>query len=205
MRPLNLITFLKQHLGHVLTPDIVHDAVAASMPARLIPKRPLPEPRNNGIFEVQVEHFRDIRDEVVPLMEAFWNTTRGAGTGIRPNVNVERYVFLEAIGQFYLVTLRADKKLVGYFGVQLTRDPLADLLVGYEDSLFIRADYRKGHAASILCRHAEEVAVACGANRWRVTVKAGGAPDKIASGLGAKVASINLVKDIEQGESNGLV
>ena len=198
MRPLTLIALLKRHLGQVLTPDVVQEAVAAAMPPRWVPKHKLPEPRDTGLFELRVEQFRDVQDQVVPLMEAFWNTTRGAGSGIRPNVNTERYVFLEAIGQFYLVTMRSvpDKKLVGYFGVQITRDPLADVMVGYEDSIYIRPAFRQGHAASMLCQFAEDVAVAIGADRWRVTVAPGGAPEKLACRNGAHVTGVNMTKII---------
>lgn len=199
MRPLNLIAVLKQHLGQVLTSDIVQDAVAAAMPARMVPKHAFPEPKDAGLFVLQVERFRDVQDEVVPLMEAFWRETRGADTGIRPSVNTERYVFLEAIGQFYLVTVRADEKLVGYFGVQLTRDPLADVLLGYEDSVYLRKEYRHGHSAALLFRFAEEVAIACGIDRWRVTVAPGQAPEKIAGRRGAVVTGVNVTKIINQG------
>lgn len=201
MRPLNLILALRRRLGAPVTAEVIEEAVVAAMPERLLPHNALPQVKRLGAYTLQVAHFRAVVDEVVPLMEAFWREVRDLGRQIPPKINTDRFFFTESIGQFYLVTLRHAGDLVGYFGVQITRSPLAEVLIGYEESVYIAPEHRRGGIGWSMCRYAEDVAKAVGADQWRISASPGAAPAKMARRIGARVTAVDFTKIIKQGGS----
>ena len=199
MRPLNLILALRRHLGAAVTPDVIEEAVVASLPERLVPKAPIPGPRKIADYTLQVEPFRSIAEEVGPLMAAFWREVADMGRGIPAKINTDRFFFTESIGQFYLVTLRKGTELVGYFGVQITRSPLAEVLIGYEESVYVKPEHRLGSLGWAMCLYAETVAKAVGVDQWRISAVPGAAPYKMARRIGAQLTAVNFTKVLKGG------
>ena len=107
-------------------------------------------------FTLLDEDPRDIKDELMPLLEASWATMKGSYpyTQLKPNFDV--YLGLLDAHMLKLFTARFDGGLVGFALVLLTTHPHhEDDLVGTLDTIFVQPNFRSRGTADRLLQFVE--------------------------------------------------
>lgn len=159
---------MAKYLGQQLLPE-----VAAAIEAEVFyqpdlsvdPGQFAPEEYDGLMFGV--ESFRAIVDELHPLHEAHFAETERArgGQELRPQYD---YLFAsERAGKLVQFTARAGTELIGNIRMYLFDDLHTGTLGAREDTLFVRADHRRGLRAARFTAYAEKVLAALGvADVW---------------------------------------
>lgn len=107
------------------------------------------------------------------LHEQHWRETEGHRHNLEFNPDYARAIDLAMQGRYLLlVAQRADTdELVGNYGLYLARSMHTQTLMATEDTLFVRADCRRGRLGVEMIRYAEYVLRALGVRELNVTVK----------------------------------
>lgn len=95
----------------------------------------------------QVEPVKECWDEVYPLTRNHWEGTKTYRRHEPFNPDRERFIAYNEMNFFHLVTARDGGKLVGYFGVYVTKSMHSQLTMATEDTLYLHPDYRVGRVA----------------------------------------------------------
>lgn len=149
---------MAKHLGKVLSMEAAAqiEAEVFFMPDRGVdPGRFEPQPY--GTYSLQVESFRQILGELVPLHEAHWLETEKYRHGVKLNVDYEQLMLRERAGNLVQFTVRhvASGALAGHLRMYLatsvhTQTPLSD-----EDTLYLLPAHRGSFLPIALLRYAE--------------------------------------------------
>lgn len=105
----------------------------------------------------QVEVFTDIIDEIKDLIPLHWDEVACNKDVIKLDPDWEQYKLLVALGKIHMVTVRDDKKLVGYFITVITNDlHYRTVVTATTDIFFLLKEYRKGFAGYKLFKILED-------------------------------------------------
>lgn len=143
-----------------------------------------------------IEKVRDVIDELMPLWEAHWKETEMYRNGQGFNMDVERYIKYNDVNYYTLYTARDGKKLVGNFGVYLSKSMHTKQIIATEDTLFLLPKYRKGFTSIRFIRFVEADLVSKGAVEMSITVKSK-AVGKLCEFVGYKPVAYQYSKSIE--------
>ena len=108
------------------------------------------------MIELQVERVADCWDELYPLAQAHQASTKSYRRHEPFNPDKTRYIQYNEMGYFHLITARDGGKLVGYFGVYVTKSMHSQLNICTEDTLYLHPDYRQGRLAVRIIRYVEK-------------------------------------------------
>lgn len=104
------------------------------------------------------------------------------------NPDVETYLALESTGALMVIGVFSGSELIGYSASVVTRNlHYSDLVIGQNDVIWIKPDYRKGPLGLKLIRETERQAKEAGAQLMLWHTKPGTSLDKIMPRLGATV------------------
>ncbi len=118
------------------------------------------------------EKLADIIEALKPLIHDHWSEVENHQDIISLNPNFEKYKTLDEMGILHVVTMRDEKKLVGYFISFIQAHPHhMDCLMALNDVLFIDKEYRKGFNATRLIKFAETELKELGVMKTYITVK----------------------------------
>lgn len=104
---------------------------------------------------LQLERVADCWDELYPLAHAHQSSTTSYRRHEPFNPDKMRYIEYNEMGFFHLVTARDGTRLVGYFGLYVTKSMHSQLLMATEDTLYVHPDYRQGRLALRIIRYVE--------------------------------------------------
>lgn len=91
----------------------------------------------------QEEKIVDCLDEIKPLLEMHWEEVAINKDKIKLNPDYDKYISMEAAGCVYMVTVRDDNLLVGYFiSFVVPHMHYKDHLFALNDILFLAPGYR---------------------------------------------------------------
>jgi GNAT superfamily N-acetyltransferase len=115
----------------------------------------------------QVEDFRDILIEAVPLLKAHWEEIALDRDTVPLDPDIEGYERLAAQGALQITTARdADGTLIGYAAYFIGRNlHYRSLIVGESDIFWIAPGHRRGMVGVRLFREAERNLKAIGVNK----------------------------------------
>lgn len=103
----------------------------------------------------QVENWSDVIEEIKPYFFAHWQEVGVSHTP--PDPDYEHYKELEGQGSLHVVTVRDNKKLVGYLVTFVTRSlHYKETIYGAFDIYYLAPDYRKGTAGVKLFSEGEK-------------------------------------------------
>lgn len=102
------------------------------------------------------ENPRDIKDELMPLLEASWETIKSSYPYSQLKPDFDMYLRLLDADMLKMFTARFDGALIGYALVLLTTHPhRADELVGTIDTIFVLPNFRSRGTADRLLHFVE--------------------------------------------------
>ena len=149
-----------------------------------------------------IEKVRDVINELMPLWEAHWKETERYRHGHGFNVDVERYIKFNDIGDYYILyTARDAGKLVGNFGAYLSRSMHTQKLNATEDTLFLLPEYRRGFNSVNFVRFVEKDLISRGVNgEMSISVKSESV-GRLCEFLGYKLVAYQYSKAVKSVKS----
>lgn len=166
---------LAPYLGQPLTPEAAARVVAAVGGA--VYPGPLDTsciaPERVGSYEIAFAPAIEVLPQLRPLHERHWNETEGYRHGLPFSPDYERGIDLEAQGRYVLIVARhiGTEKVVGNYGIFLSRSTHTQTLMATEDTLFIVPEHRRGRLGVGMIRFAERALAALGVRELNVSVK----------------------------------
>jgi L-amino acid N-acyltransferase YncA len=107
------------------------------------------------MITLQLERVSDCWDELYPLARHHQASTASYRRHEPFNPDKTRYIEYNEMGFFHLVTARDGARLVGYFGLYVTKSMHSQLLMATEDTFYVHPDYRQGRLALRIIRYVE--------------------------------------------------
>jgi hypothetical protein len=98
-----------------------------------------------GVIVFRVERWRDLRAEMLPLLERHWREVAVNQAEVPLDINQGRYDSIDEDERLHIVTARADGGLVGYHVAIIdTHLHYASTLHGFTDVYWLHPEHRTG-------------------------------------------------------------
>lgn len=104
-----------------------------------------------------VEHWLDIKDEMLPILERHWREIALNHEDVPLDIDHERYDAMDEAGHLHIVTVRREGALIGYH-VAIISGHLhyASTLHGITDVFYVAPEYRQGFTGIRLFQKVEK-------------------------------------------------
>jgi GNAT superfamily N-acetyltransferase len=108
---------------------------------------------------LQIEKWSDAIAELRPLFSQLWNDVAVDKDRFVAKCEEQKYTALETAGALCLTTIRADKRLVGYYAALILPNPHYEGqgLMAYTDMYWLDPDFRRGNIGLKLFQFTEKV------------------------------------------------
>lgn len=197
---LQLVAFLKAHIGHTITSDIAgHICVLADPLYMLIPPDRIESipPQTCGRYTFAVERMQDIEAEIRPLHRAHWDETEKHRHGLELNPDYETFKQYERAGRYVLFTARDGGRLVGNCAMYLGMSAHTQTLVATEDTLYLLPEARRGTTGRAFIGYVEDGLRGLGVREIDITVKTVNRAERLFRMLGYRHVENGLTKVLE--------
>ena len=126
------------------------------------------------MITIQVELIKDIVEEMKPLLEKHYEEVHLFPDKIPFNPDYDKYFELEKMGLTHTLTVRHDKKLVGYIVAFLYPNlHYKDHMYAINDVIYLDEKYRHTDVAEEMLRYAESYYKGLGASVMTFHMKVG--------------------------------
>lgn len=113
-----------------------------------------------------VERWRDLRDEMIPLLVRHWHEVALNHAEVPLDIDEARYADLDEKGALHIVTARSDGALIGYHvAIVTTHLHYASTLHGITDVYWIAPEKRHGITAVRMFQRVEKELKALGVRK----------------------------------------
>jgi len=145
----------------------------------------------------QVEKLDDVYHGIQALLSLHWEEIAVLKDVIKLNPSYEIYRMLEDSGKLYILTVRDDGLLVGYFISIITKNPhYMDEVWAMNDIMYLHPKHRKALIGYTMIRKAEEGLKALGATVTTVHVKIEHPLDALMKKLGYTPNEVNYIRKL---------
>lgn len=167
-----LCNALAKCIGQELTVELAKQIVAEAMTPPDVSHDPASfEHEQHGDCTFQVESFRAILPELIPLHEAHWFETEKHRHGLPLNPDYDQMGERERAGRMLQFTIRRDGELIGHSRMYLATSMHSQTLFAEEDTLYVKPEHRGGLMVVALMRYGERLLRALGVREIRANSK----------------------------------
>lgn len=122
-------------------------------------------------FDIAVEKLSTASINCQALLEKNWHEIAHYKNEIQLKPNWDELYRLDTIGKLFVLTLRKDHELIGYAAFVINRHLHYDILVAFNDIIYIDPIYRKGNFGKELVIQSEIYAKTLGCKKIQFHIK----------------------------------
>lgn len=149
------------------------------------------------MIKFTVEKLDTVYEEIQDLLKQHWEEIAVLKDTVKLNPSYDAYRKLEDSGKLYILTVREDGRLVGYYVSIVTKNPhYMDEVWAINDIMYLHPDYRKALTGYTMIRKAEEDLKKMGATVSTVHVKVAHPCDSLMNRLGYLPNEINYIRKL---------
>lgn len=123
-------------------------------------------------YSAQVELFEAIKEEIAEILPIHYDELAMNKEHVPLDFDYERYLQMEENGGLFVVTLRKESTLIGYYIGFVGPEPhYASTYCCMTDIFYVLPDYRRDGAGKLLFKTVEFELKLLGIDRWFVSIK----------------------------------
>ena len=151
------------------------------------------------MVKYQVENYKDIIEEMKPLLEEHYKEIAMYQDHIDLNPNYYLYELMSATGQVHFFSARDDGKLIGYCVTFVHPNPhYKDHIYAVNDIVYVDPEYRHSLVAPTMLTNLEAIMKDAGVSVMSFHMKTYKPFESLMSGLGYDKAEILFMKYIKE-------
>lgn len=139
-------------------------------------------------YTIQIEKIEHCALELVRLHKDYWDEINGYKMPFNPNYEILHK--LETAGEFFQITVRKNRELIGCCGFYIYENIHTSLKTAGETFLFLKKEHRKGMLAHLIINYAIPILASMGVEESSITLDINTKLDKTLQRIGlVKVAT----------------